>query len=141
MATPKTLICRCEDITADDVVHAIRDGFATFEDLKRYLGVATGPCQGKACVQACMQQVAAHRGIPMSEVDVMTFRPPVRPVPFATLAAPDAEPGAAGVPFGVPPPRLRTVEGDAAGSAAASAAKAARAPQGQDEGATMGRDG
>lgn len=91
MTTPKAMACRCEDVTVDDCRDAIRSGYACFEDLKRYLGVATGPCQGKACVQACMRLIADERGIPIADVDVMTFRPPVRPVAFATLAAPDAE--------------------------------------------------
>jgi sarcosine oxidase subunit alpha len=98
MATPRTMLCRCEDVTAEDARAAIRDGYGCFEDLKRFLGVATGPCQGKACVQACMRIVAEERGVPLAEVDVMTFRPPVRPVPFAVLAAEDAPRGGAAGP-------------------------------------------
>lgn len=90
MTTPRTMLCKCEDVSLEDCRQAIRDGYGCFEDLKRYLGVATGPCQGKACVQACMRLVADERGVPIDEVDVMTFRPPVRPIPFATLAADDA---------------------------------------------------
>ncbi len=94
MVAPKTLLCRCEDITVDDCDGAIKDGYNCFEDLKRYLGVGTGPCQGKACVQACMQLVADANDISPDEVDVMTFRPPVRPISFATLAAEPATPAA-----------------------------------------------
>jgi bacterioferritin-associated ferredoxin len=90
MSTPKTMLCRCEDITLDECRTAIQEGYGCFEDLKRFLGVATGPCQGKACVADAMALVAKERGIPLSEVDVMTFRPPIRPIPFATLAAEDA---------------------------------------------------
>lgn len=90
MATPKQFLCRCEDITLDECESAITKGYDCFEDLKRFLGVGTGPCQGKSCVQATMHLVARHRGIPVGDVDVMTFRPPVRPIAFATLAAPDA---------------------------------------------------
>ncbi len=89
MATPKTMLCRCEDITLEDCQEAIADGYRAFEDLKRFLGVGTGPCQGKACVQASIRLIAASRGIAPEDVDIMTFRPPVRPVPFATLAAED----------------------------------------------------
>ncbi len=92
MVTSKTFLCRCEDITVEECRKAIAEGYDAFEDLKRYLGLGTGPCQGKVCVQAARRLVAEARGIPVDEVDVMTFRPPVRPVPFATLAAPDAEP-------------------------------------------------
>lgn len=91
MAAPKTMLCRCEDITLDECSKAIGDGFSCFEDLKRFLGVGTGPCQGKSCVQAAMHLVAESRGIAVDDVDVMTFRPPVRPIPFATLAATDAK--------------------------------------------------
>lgn len=88
----KAFVCRCEDITEADCHDAIRDGYDCFEDLKRFLGVATGPCQGKACVATAMRLVAAARGIDPADVDVMTFRPPVRPISLATLAAEDAEP-------------------------------------------------
>ena len=91
MTTPKRFLCRCEDITVDECVKAVGDGYGCFEDRKRFLGVGTGPCQGKSCVQAAMHLVADHRGISVDRVDVMTFRPPVRPIAFATLAAPDAE--------------------------------------------------
>lgn len=87
MATPKTLACRCEDITVADCEHAIDEGYTRFEDLKRFLGVATGPCQGKSCVQACTRIIAERTGEALEDIDVMTFRPPVRPVSFATLAA------------------------------------------------------
>jgi len=74
----------------DECVEAVEGGYQCFEDLKRFLGVGTGPCQGKSCVQAAMHLIADHRAIKVDDVDVMTFRPPVRPVAFATLAAPDA---------------------------------------------------
>ncbi|MGB1697220.1 MAG: (2Fe-2S)-binding protein [Thermoplasmatota archaeon] len=86
----KTLVCRCEDLTLDDCLEAIDDGYEAFEDLKRFLGLATGPCQGKACVAIAMQIIADKLGIDPGEVDVMRFRPPVRPIPLGTLAAEDA---------------------------------------------------
>lgn len=104
MTTPKAFLCRCEDLTVQECRQAVRDGYACLEDLKRFLGVGTGPCQGKSCVQAAMAIVAEERAIPLGQVDVMTFRPPVRPIPFATLAASDATdaavPGAGPAPDG-----------------------------------------
>lgn len=90
MVTAKTFLCRCEDITVDDAVEALESTCEGFEDLKRFLGVGTGPCQGKSCVMACMRLVANARDLPLGEVDLMTFRPPVRPVPLGVLAAEDA---------------------------------------------------
>lgn len=86
----KTLVCPCEDITLDDVEHAIADGLDCFEDLKRFLGLATGPCQGKSCVATTLALLSERTGVPLKDLDLMTFRPPVRPIPFATLAAGDA---------------------------------------------------
>ncbi len=86
----KTFLCRCEDITQDACLEAISEGYTAFEDLKRYLGVGTGPCQGKSCVQAAIHLIAAAQGISPDEVDVMTFRPPVRPISFQTLASDEA---------------------------------------------------
>lgn len=100
MSTRKAFLCRCEDITVGDCEAAMEEGYSCFEDLKRFLGVGTGPCQGKSCVQAAMHLIADERGIPVDDVDVMTFRPPVRPIPFAVLAAPDADEE----PDGRPPP-------------------------------------
>lgn len=87
----KEFLCRCEDITTADCRHAIADGYEDFEDLKRFLGVGTGPCQGKACVAAAIRLIAQERGMPPGDVDVMTFRPPVRPIALETLAAKDAD--------------------------------------------------
>ncbi len=87
MTTPKTFLCRCEDITTDDCLHAMEEGYRCFEDLKRYLGVGTGPCQGKSCVQAALHLLSQQTGVALDDLDVITFRPPVRPISFATLAA------------------------------------------------------
>ena len=84
------MLCRCEDVTLADVERAVRTGFADLEEVKRYTGFGTGPCQGKSCVQACMQLIADETHVDLDDLDVMTFRPPVRPISFATLAAPDA---------------------------------------------------
>lgn len=86
----KIIVCRCEDLTFDEVHHAMNEGYTCFEDLKRFLGLATGPCQGKACVAVAMRLIADRHNIPIDDVDLMTFRPPVRPIAFDTLAAEDA---------------------------------------------------
>ncbi len=87
----KEFLCRCEDITTGECRDAIADGYEDFEDLKRFLGVGTGPCQGKACVAAAIRLIAVERGMDPASVDVMTYRPPVRPLSIDTRAADDAE--------------------------------------------------
>ena len=48
----KLILCRCEDVTADDIAHAVASGFDDLEEVKRYTGFGTGPCQGKECLRA-----------------------------------------------------------------------------------------
>ena len=86
----KAFVCRCEDITESECRAAIREGYTGFEDLKRFLGLATGPCQGKACVVLATRLIADATHRPPEAIDVMTFRPPLRPIALGVLAAPDA---------------------------------------------------
>jgi NAD(P)H-nitrite reductase large subunit len=49
----KTLVCRCEDVTLEELHDAIKRGNRDLESLKRYTGFGTGFCQGKSCVATC----------------------------------------------------------------------------------------
>ncbi len=70
------IICRCEDITLKEVEKAIEMGFTDFEELKRYLRVGMGPCQGRTCIPLIRGILARHRGCSVEEVDIPTNRPP-----------------------------------------------------------------
>ena len=39
MDKSKIILCRCEDITLDDVHRLLDEGYTTFEDMKRLLRV------------------------------------------------------------------------------------------------------
>jgi bacterioferritin-associated ferredoxin len=80
----KTFVCRCEDVTLDELEKAIAAGYRDIESLKRYTGFGTGICQGKSCLSLCASVLARHGG---DASQPMTARPPVHPVRFATLAA------------------------------------------------------
>jgi sarcosine oxidase subunit beta len=85
----KTIVCRCEDVTLDDVAHTLALGYASVEEVKRYTGLGTGPCQGKECmVHAALLCMEAHQA-PPSTVTPFTARPPVGPVPLGVLARGD----------------------------------------------------
>ena len=45
----RTIVCRCEDVTAQDVEKALALGHRHLEEVKRYTGFGTGPCEGKEC--------------------------------------------------------------------------------------------
>ena len=54
----KVILCRCEDVTLADVQNAVKLGRADLEEVKRYTGFGTGPCQGKECVWAVARILA-----------------------------------------------------------------------------------
>jgi bacterioferritin-associated ferredoxin len=79
----KTLVCRCEDVTLEELEDAIRRGNTDLESLKRYTGFATGYCQGKSCVATCARILVEHGG--SAEMPI-TPRPPYHPLRLADLA-------------------------------------------------------
>ena len=82
----KAIICRCEDVTLSDVQHTISLGYKSIEEVKRYTGLGTGPCEGKECMVHCARMVALANDGDESVVLPFTSRPPVQPVPLAIFA-------------------------------------------------------
>src|SRR5450432_1881219 len=79
----KTLVCRCEDVTLDELEEAITRGHDDLESLKRYTGFGTGWCQGKSCVALCAR-ILTERG---GEASLpITPRPPFHPMTLSDLA-------------------------------------------------------
>jgi heterotetrameric sarcosine oxidase alpha subunit len=76
------------DVTADDVALAEREGFRSVEHLKRYttLGMATD--QGKTANLNGLAIVAASTGQSVAETGTTVFRPPYTPVAIGALAGP-----------------------------------------------------
>lgn len=94
----KTILCRCEDVTLDDVLHAVDLGYTDIEEVKRYTGLGTGPCEGKECMSLCARAIALRTGRAPQLARPFTARPPVAPVSLGTLArgSYDAQAGADG---------------------------------------------
>jgi bacterioferritin-associated ferredoxin len=83
--TAKVLVCRCEDVTLDELESALAKGYCDLESMKRYTGLGTGWCQGKQCVVPCARWLAEKTGTP-PELPI-TARPPLHPVPLGALAS------------------------------------------------------
>jgi NAD(P)H-nitrite reductase large subunit len=83
----KLILCRCEDVTADDVTHAVAAGFRSIEEVKRYTGFGTGPCQGKECLSNVARAIAAVTGVSPITLQPFTARAPVCPVELKYFAA------------------------------------------------------
>lgn len=82
----KIILCRCEDVTAEDVARAVATGFGGVEEVKRYTGFGTGPCQGKECVVNIVAAIARLTGAPSATLSPFTSRAPLVPTELALLA-------------------------------------------------------
>ncbi|HLU68930.1 MAG TPA: (2Fe-2S)-binding protein [Kofleriaceae bacterium] len=82
----KVILCRCEDVTLKDVLHSIELGYSDIEEVKRYTGFGTGPCQGKECLALVAITLAERTGRDPSSIRPFTSRSPITPTPLGLLA-------------------------------------------------------
>jgi NAD(P)H-nitrite reductase large subunit len=82
----KTVICRCEDVTLEEILEAIRSGLTTMAELKRILRCGMGQCQGKSCGLLIAQVIAKETGKSLGEVVQPAARPPFKPLPLKAVA-------------------------------------------------------
>ncbi|MEH0023155.1 MAG: NAD(P)/FAD-dependent oxidoreductase [Desulfobacter sp.] len=73
-----TLVCRCEEITAQQIRSAVIQGMKTPEMVKSVTRCGMGPCQSRMCSPALAELIAAETGQMMDEMTPVSIRPPVR---------------------------------------------------------------
>jgi len=79
------IVCFCEDVTEDEIVDAIKQGFATPVDIKIYLRPGMGPCQGRGCSAQIMRLIRQITGKSPETIVPLSNRPPITPVPIGVL--------------------------------------------------------
>lgn len=84
-AAEKTYLCRCEEITREDVQALIAKGFTTLDEIKRVSRASMGPCQGRTCRQLIMQEIERATGVKVPDQPITTFRPPAKPIKLGLL--------------------------------------------------------
>ena len=75
-----------EDLTVDDLAHAVQEGYDDIELLKRYATVGMGPSQGKHANVNALRVLARLTGRTLADSRLTTARPFTSPVPMAHLA-------------------------------------------------------
>ena len=80
-------ICRCEELTSEQLRAAIAAGAKTINDVKRRTRAGMGICQGAYCLHHVADLVQSELGVEREQVPPMTARPPVRVITLAALAA------------------------------------------------------
>ena len=89
--TDNIIICRCEDVTLTDIRKAISDGCSTIDEIKRVTRAGMGPCQGRTCGSLIAMELSRHYKIPMEDVIMPTFRPPLKPVKLGSFVTNEME--------------------------------------------------
>lgn len=79
------MICRCEEITEDEILDAIRAGARTLAEVKRRTRAGMGLCQGKTCQRIVARLLARELGCSPGLVASPSARPPTRPLPLAAF--------------------------------------------------------
>jgi len=82
----KTMICRCEDVTREMILDCIAKGYNTIDEIKRVTRAGMGPCQGRTCRHLIALELSRAYNVPMEEVLMPSFRPPVKPISLGALA-------------------------------------------------------
>ncbi len=82
-----TLVCRCEEVTAQQIVDAAQVGCSGPNQLKAFLRCGMGPCQGRMCGLTACELLARESGTPMRELGYYTLRFPTKPLTLAEIAA------------------------------------------------------
>jgi NADPH-dependent 2,4-dienoyl-CoA reductase/sulfur reductase-like enzyme len=82
-----TLACRCEEVTAQQIVDAARVGCSGPNQLKAYLRCGMGPCQGRMCGLTVCEVLARESGKSMHETGYYTLRFPTKPLTLSEIAS------------------------------------------------------
>ncbi len=85
------IICRCNDVTLEDVERAISEGYSDLESIRKILRIGMGPCQGRTCIPILLRILARKLGKRIDELEVPVTRAPVIPIPIRLLTSGKSE--------------------------------------------------
>ncbi|YBV93896.1 FAD-dependent oxidoreductase (plasmid) [Phyllobacteriaceae bacterium JZ32] len=81
-----TIVCRCEEVTAQDIRDSVAVGATGPNQLKAYRRTGMGPCQGRLCGLTVSELMAEARGKTPEEIGYYRLRAPVKPIMLSELA-------------------------------------------------------
>lgn len=81
-----TYICRCSDITLEDINNLLAQGITEIEEIKRFTRLGMGPCQGRTCMQLITRIMANATNVSQDNIKTHTARPPVSGVTLNQIA-------------------------------------------------------
>lgn len=81
-----TIICRCEELTYEEIEDTLRLGARKFDDIKRLTRCGMGPCQAKMCMDLVAELIHQNTNIPYDEIGLPRIRMPLSPIKIEILA-------------------------------------------------------
>ena len=82
----ETIVCRCEEVTARQIIDAVRLGCPGPNQMKAFLRCGMGPCQGRMCGLTVTELIARERKLGAADVGYYRLRFPVKPLTLGELA-------------------------------------------------------
>lgn len=79
------LICRCKEVSEQEILAAIKDGATSINGVKKRTGACMGLCQGRTCRRLVNNMLARETGANIADLEMETARSPVRPVKMGIL--------------------------------------------------------
>jgi NADPH-dependent 2,4-dienoyl-CoA reductase/sulfur reductase-like enzyme len=86
LATPETVICRCEEVTLGELTAAAAPWLAAAGSLKRETRAGMGKCQGRYCSPVLVALAARQSGQPVGPYSGFAPQWPVTPVAVSAIA-------------------------------------------------------
>ena len=87
----KVIICRCNEVTQEEIENLIDSGITDIEEIKRLTKIGMGPCQGRTCIPLVAGIIARKTGKRIDEIKIPATRVPVRPVTMGVLSGDEDE--------------------------------------------------
>ena len=86
LATPETVVCRCEEVRLSQVRAAVEQGARDLQSVKLHCRLGMGACQGRNCAPSMGMYLAHALGRSAEQVGRINPRPPVKPATLGALA-------------------------------------------------------
>jgi D-hydroxyproline dehydrogenase subunit alpha len=85
-AHPRTIICRCEEISRETISNSIKSEAKSLRNIKMQTRVCMGLCQGRMCESFLHKEVKEITGKSIEPDELLLIRPPLKSIPLKVLA-------------------------------------------------------
>ena len=91
MKKKHNIVCRCMEVTEEEIREAVRQGATTIDAVKRATQACFGLCQSKSCYNIIARIICEETGKSISEIYPMRIRIPIRPLKWESLNGVDSK--------------------------------------------------